>query len=261
MRWIIMKSKIRFLIVSLILVLILTAAPELKAAPLKKLDYQILASYDHDPQAFTQGLEIYDRQLFEGTGLYGRSSLRKVEIKSGKVLKQINLEQKYFGEGITILNDRIFQLTWKENTAFVYDLNFNLIKTFTYQGEGWGLANDGQNLIMSSGSQYIYFRDPESFEIVKKIRVKNGDQEIKNINELEYHNGFIYANIWQTDYIVKISAENGTAEAYLDLKGILKTDYQGEIDVLNGIAYDSTNNSFLVTGKLWPKIYRIKILK
>jgi len=261
MRWIIMKNKIKFLTVFLILILLLTAAPKLKAEEIKKLDYQILTSYPHDPQAFTQGLEIYNDQLFEGTGLYGRSSLRKVELNSGRVMKKINLDKKYFGEGITILNDKIYQLSWKENTVFVYDLNFKLITSYTYQGEGWGLANDGQNLIMSNGSQYLFIRDPENFKIIKKIEVKSGEKQIKNINELEYHAGFIFANIWQTDYIIKINAANGNAEAYLDLEGVLETDYKGEIDVLNGIAYDPQADNFLVTGKLWPKIYRIEIFE
>jgi glutamine cyclotransferase len=187
--------------------------------------------------------------------------LRKLEIQSGKVLNEIKLEAEYFGEGITILNDKIYQLSWKENTAFVYNLDFKLINKFSYQGEGWGLSNNGKLLIMSNGSQYIYFRDPKTFEITKKIEVKNNDQPVKKINELEYHNGFIYANIWQTDYIIKIDARTGSVAGYLDLEGILKTDYKGEIDVLNGIAYDSESETFLVTGKLWPKIYRIKIIK
>lgn len=254
-----MKNKINFLAVILILVLTAAAAPNLQAEEINKLDYQILESYEHDSQAFTQGLEIYKSHLYEGTGLYGRSSLRKIELESGQVLKKINLDKKYFGEGITILDDKIYQLSWEENTAFVYDLDFNLIKSFNYQGEGWGLANDNQHLIMSNGSEYIFFRDPETFELIKKIEVKNGDQKIKNINELEYHAGFIYANIWQTDYIIKINAKTEKVAAYLDLKGILKTNYKGKIDVLNGIAYDPENNNFLITGKLWPKIYRIKI--
>ncbi|MFN2340094.1 MAG: glutaminyl-peptide cyclotransferase [Halanaerobium sp.] len=256
-----MKNKIKLLTVILFLILTAAAVPKLKAEEMKKLDYQILASYKHDPQAFTQGLEIYKNQLFEGTGLYGSSSLRKVELESGQILKKLELDQKYFGEGITILNDKIYQLSWKENTAFVYNLDFKLLKTFSYQGEGWGLANDGQHLIMSNGSEYLSFRNPETFALIKKLEIKNGDQKIKNINELEYQAGFIYANIWQTDYILKINAENGKVKAYLDLKGILKTDYEGEVDVLNGIAYDPQENNFLVTGKLWPKIYRIKIIE
>lgn len=254
-----MKNRINIFVV--ILILILIAVPNLKAEELKKLDYRILESYNHDPDAFTQGLEIYNDFLFEGTGLYGRSSLKKVELQSGDVIKKIDLDKKYFGEGITILNEKIYQLSWKENTAFVYDLNFKLLKQFSYQGEGWGLANDGQHLIMSNGSQYLFFRDPETFEMIKKIEVKMNKQKLNNINELEYHAGFIYANVWQEDYIVKINPKTGKVVSYLDLSGILETDYKGEIDVLNGIAYDQKNNNFLVTGKLWPKIYRIEIIE
>ena len=185
--------------------------------------------------------------------------MRKVEIKSGKVLKKINLNKKYFGEGITILNNKIYQLSWKEQTAFVYDLNFSLLNKFKYQGEGWGLTNDGQQLIMSDGSEYIYFRDPDTFQINKIIKVEVNNQSLKNINELEYLNGFIYANIWQKDYILKIDAESGVVKAYLDLSNILDQKYKETADVLNGIAYDPQTETFLVTGKLWPKIYRIKL--
>lgn len=254
-----MKRKIKYLVLLLLVFLI---TPKLYAFNFEKitsLEYDILAEYPHDTKAFTQGLEIYNNYLFEGTGLYGKSSLRKVEIQSGKVLRKINLNKKYFGEGITILDDKIYQLSWKENTAFVYDLNFNLLNTFKYQGEGWGLTNDGQQLIMSNGSEYIYFRDPATFQINKKIKVEINDQNLKNINELEYLNGFIYANIWQNDHIIKIDAENGVVKAYLDLSNILDQKYKNNVDVLNGIAYDPKTESFLVTGKLWPKIYRIKL--
>ncbi|MFW5988103.1 MAG: glutaminyl-peptide cyclotransferase, partial [bacterium] len=207
------------------------------------------------------GLEIYNEYLYEGTGLYGKSSLKKIEIESGKVLNEIDLNKEYFGEGITILDKKVYQLSWKENTAFVYDLDFNLINTFSYEGEGWGLTNNNQHLLMSNGSHYISFRSADTFKIIKKIEVKINKQKVKNLNELEYHNGYIYANIWQEDYIIKINADTGQVEAYLDLTGILKTDYDGEIDVLNGIAYNPENKSFLVTGKLWPKIYEIRIKK
>ena len=256
-----MKKKIAFLTVFLLLLITAVATAAFNTDKVKELDYQVLTSYHHDPDAFTQGLEIYNDNLYEGTGLYGRSSLRKVKIKNGKILEKISLDKKYFGEGITILNSKIYQLSWKENIAFVYDLNFNLIKTFDYQGEGWGLANNGQQLIMSNGSEYVYFRNPNTFKITKKEKIKVDNKVVKNLNELEYHNGFIYANIWQSDYILKINAENGKVEAYLDLTNILKTDYNGKIGVLNGIAYDPKNNNFLITGKLWPKIYRIDIQK
>ncbi len=247
------------LIISIFLILFSLSVCAVSFEKINSLNYEILAEYEHDPNAFTQGLEIYNGYLYEGTGLYGKSSLRKVEIQNGKVLKKINLDKKYFGEGITILNDKIYQLSWKENTAFVYDLNFKLLKTLSYQGEGWGLTNNGEHLIMSNGSEYISFRDPETFEIFKKIIIKIDNIKLKNINELEYLNGFIYANIWQKNYIIKIDAETGSVKAYIDFSDILDQKYIDKTDVLNGIAYDTQNQSFLITGKLWPKIYRIKI--
>mgnify|MGYP006290962667 CR=1 FL=1 len=248
----------KIIILSLILLVCLSfSSAAFESKSLKKLDYRILDTYPHDSEAFTQGFEIYNDFLYEGTGLYGRSSLRKVKIENGKILKKINLNEKYFGEGITILNDKIYQLSWKENTAFVYNTDFKLLKKIKYQGEGWGLTNDGKNLIMSNGSEYLYFRKPDNFKIIKKIEVKAGDKKIKNLNELEYHNGFIYANVWQTNYIVKINKKNGNAASYLDLSNIIKESLRDKANDLNDIAYDPKKDNFLITGKLWPKIVRI----
>lgn len=255
-----MKTKIIFTLIIFCLLPVLISASPLQAEEVEELDYQLLNSYPHDPQAFTQGLEVYNGFLYEGTGLYGSSSLRKVEIKSGQVIKKIELEPEYFGEGITILNEKIYQLSWKEEKAFVYDLDFNLVQTFNYQGEGWGLANNGEQLIMSDGSEFIYFRDPNSFEITDKVAVTSGQNRIKNINELEYQDGYIYANIWQTDYIVKINPQTGKLRGLLDLSNILEIENPEEIDVLNGIAFDPEEENFLVTGKLWPKLFRIEII-
>lgn len=225
-----------------------------------EIDYRIVKTYPHDKNAFTQGLEFHNGYLYEGTGLYGRSSLRKIELQTGKILKQINLDEKYFGEGITIFNNKIYQLSWQNNTMFVYDIDFNLIKKVNYSGEGWGLSNDGENLIMSNGSEYIYYRDPETFEIKKKFKVEFNNEPLKNINELEYINGFIYANIWGKDIIVQISPA-AEVVAYLDLKNILdKNKYDYKINVLNGIAYLEERDHLLITGKLWPKIFEIKII-
>lgn len=248
----------KIIILSLILLICFSFnSSAFESGGLEKLNYRILDTYPHDPKSFTQGLEIYNNFLYEGTGLYGRSSLRKIKIENGKILKQKNLSEKYFGEGITILNKKIYQLSWKENTVFVYNTDFKLLKKFKYQGEGWGLTNDGENLIMSNGSEYIYFRDPDNFKIIKKIEIKGGGKKIKNLNELEYHSGFIYANVWQTDYIVKINKKTGNAASYLDLSNILKESFRDEANVLNGIAYDPKNDNFLITGKLWPQIFRI----
>lgn len=251
-----MKFKLKFLIFLIVSCLFFNPV---SAEEITRLEYKIIAIYPHDVNAFTQGLEINNNILYEGTGLYGKSSLKKIDLKTFKLIKEIKLEQNFFGEGITILNNKIYQLSWKENTAFVYDLNLNLINSFSYQGEGWGLTNNNKELIMSNGSEYIYFRNPENFKITRKIKVKKADQKITNLNELEYLNGYLYANIWQEDYILKIDSKTGAVRAYLDLTKLLKTNYQGEINVLNGIAYDKKTDSFLVTGKLWPKIYRIKI--
>ncbi|MFW6000859.1 MAG: glutaminyl-peptide cyclotransferase [Halanaerobium sp.] len=227
-----------------------------------EINYRIINTYPHAKDSFTQGFEYYDGYLYESTGLYGRSSLRKIELKTGRVINKINLDKKYFGEGITILNNKIYQLSWKSNTVFVYDLDFNQIKKYYYNGEGWGLCNNGQYLIMSNGSEFIYFRDPDSFEVIKKIKVVFNNEEVKNINELEFIKGYIYANIWQKDIIIKINPNSGKVEAYLDLEHILdKSKYDYNIDVLNGIAYLEKNDSFLITGKFWPKIFEIKLLK
>lgn len=257
-----MLNKIYFLTVLILIMFTISShAFTIKDPRLEKIDFEILNSYAHDPQAFTQGLEINNHYLYEGTGLYGKSSLRKIDLKNNKIIKKIDLEPKYFGEGITILKNKIYQLSWKENTAFVYDLNFNLLKQFHYHGQGWGLTNNGEYIIMSNGSSNIQFRNPKDFSLVKKITVHTKSQKIKKINELEYHNDFIYANIWHSDFIIKINVKNGLVKSYLDLTGILETDYEGKIDVLNGIAYNPQNNSFLVTGKLWPKLYQIRIKK
>lgn len=258
------KNKFIIIFITIVILLITTAA--LSAEKAVKKDYKIIDSYSHDSSAFTQGFEFKHGFLYEGTGLYGQSSLRKTNLKTGEIVKKIILEQKYFGEGITILNEKIYQLTWKENTAFVYDLNFNLINNFSYNGEGWGLTNDGENLIMSDGSEFLFYRDPEDFSLIKKIKVKFNNKSLNFLNELEYHNGYIYANIWQQNYIVKIKVQtNKKAKvvSYLDLTNILKNNYpqkpNKKIDVLNGIAYLPKNNSFLITGKLWPKIFEINV--
>lgn len=233
----------------------------LETENIEKKNYIILNRYQHNQNSFTQGLEIHEDKLYESNGVYGKSSLKAIDLNSYKTIKKIKVKDQYFAEGITILNHKIYQLSWKENTAFVYNLNFKLLKKFNYSGEGWGLANDGNNLIMSDGSEFIYYRNPENFEIIKKIKVKNANNNpITKINELEYHNKKIYANIWGEDYIIIINPQNGKVEAYLDFSQLKDELNQAKIDVLNGIAYNKNNNSFLITGKLWPKIFEIRIL-
>jgi glutaminyl-peptide cyclotransferase len=221
--------------------------------------YRIIRSYPHDRQAFTQGL-VYERGFFyEGTGLHGRSSLRKVDPTSGRILKEIRLAPSHFGEGITVFGDRIVQLTWLSHVGFVYDkTSFLLLKTFTYPQEGWGVTHDGERLIMSDGTSVLHFLDPKDFREVATLSVHDEKGPVSGLNELEYVQGDIYANVWPTDRIAVIHPRTGLVEAWLDLKGLLGgTDSRG-VDVLNGIAYDARGDRLFVTGKLWPKVFEIQ---
>ncbi len=231
--------------------------------PVPILKYEVINIFPHDSNAFTQGLVWKDGFLYEGTGLYGSSSLRKVDFKTGKVLQQYNLPEDVFGEGITIFDDKIYQLTWREQTGFIYDLNtFQLLETFSYTHEGWGMTHDMEYLIISDGTPTLYFMDPFTLEEVKRIDVHHQQAPLKHINELEYIKGKIYANIWQTDQIAIIDPQSGKIIAWLDLSGILNPeDINQAIDVLNGIAYESESDMLFVTGKLWPKIFQIKIIE
>ena len=224
--------------------------------------YKIVNTYPHDNGAFTQGLVFENDVIYEGTGLYGKSSLRKSDLETGRVLQSYELPAQYFGEGITVFQDIIIQLTWKSNTGFVYDKNsFKLLHDFTYATEGWGLTHDGERLIMSDGTSTLHFLDPETFSTIGHIEVCNNDTPIDKLNELEYINGQIYANIWQTDYIAIINPQSGQVSGWIDLSGLLSSQYYSEpVDVLNGIAYDTMNDRLLVTGKLWPWLFEIKLV-
>lgn len=224
--------------------------------------YEVIHTYPHDPTAFTQGLVYLEGFLYEGTGLNGRSSLRKVVLESGQVVQQRDLDTRFFGEGITIFNNRVLQLTWQSQTAFVYDLDtFELRTQFSYPMEGWGLTNDGQKLIMSDGTSTLYFRDPFTFAETGRIAVRQGEKPVANLNELEYIDGQIFANVWQRDYIVRIDPQSGQVTGIINLSGLLSDADRGgqRVDVLNGIAYDAAGNRLFVTGKLWPKLYEIKL--
>ena len=225
--------------------------------------YQVVHSYPHDPNAFTQGLEYRAGFLYEGTGLKGHSSLRKVKLETGKVLQQIDLDPEYFGEGITVLNQKITELTWQSETGFVYDQSsFRKERTFSYLGEGWGLANDGQNIYMSDGSPQIRVWDPATLKEKRRILVVDRGQPVLNLNELEWVRGELYANIWQKDVIARISPADGRVLGWIDLTGILSAEDRSrqQVDVLNGIAYDVLGNRLFVTGKLWPKLFEIKLV-
>jgi glutaminyl-peptide cyclotransferase len=224
--------------------------------------YQVVHTYPHDPNAFTQGLEYRAGYLYEGTGLKGRSTVRKVQLETGKVLQSIDIDPQYFGEGITVLNQKITELTWQSEIGFVYDQSaFHRLRTFNYPGEGWGLANDGQLIYMSDGSPQIRVWDPLTLKEKRRITVHDGAQTIANVNELEWVRGEIYANIWQKDVIARISPADGRVLGWIDMAGILPAaDRSGQEDVLNGIAYDVLGDRLFVTGKQWPKLFEIKVV-
>jgi glutaminyl-peptide cyclotransferase len=227
----------------------------------KRYGYRVIKSYPHDKEAFTQGLVYLDGVLYEGTGQETRSSLRKVNLETGEVMNQLNLETRYFGEGIAIKGDKLYQVTWKNQVGFVYNKNtFELINKVGYQTEGWGLATMGENLVMSDGSNILYIIDPESFSVISTLEVYDTRKKVMDLNELEFINGEIWANIWQTDLIARIDPGSGKVTGYIDLSRILNdpgTDTQ--VNVLNGIAWDSKNNRIFVTGKNWPKLFEIKL--
>ncbi|SJZ95447.1 glutaminyl-peptide cyclotransferase [Selenihalanaerobacter shriftii] len=230
-------------------------------AKVTKYIYKIVNTFPHEQNAFTQGLVYKDGYLYEGTGLKGYSSLRQTELETGEIVKQNRLPRKYFGEGITIFKGKIFQLTWKSGICFVYNKDFKLIKKFKYPYQGWGITQNNNSLIMSDGTDNIYFLNPDNFERYKKIKITLNNKSITNINELEYIKGEIYANIWRTNYIVKINPDTGNVTAIIDLNGIINpNDYDYNLNVLNGIAYDGVNNRLFITGKLWPLIFEIEII-
>jgi glutamine cyclotransferase len=230
----------------------------------KKIPYEIINTYPHPPGSFTQGLAYENGFLYEGTGQYGLSSLRKIKPESGEVLKEYRLPRDVFGEGITIFKNNIIQLTWLSHVGFVYDKdNFRLLKTFRYERpkEGWGLTTDGNNLIVSDGSPNLYFMDPESFMERKRLEVRDNLGPVYKINELEYVEGDIFANIWQIPRIIKIDLQTGKVTGIIDLSEIVPKNLRGHVDyVLNGIAYDSDGKRFFVTGKMWPQVLELKLL-
>jgi glutamine cyclotransferase len=230
--------------------------------PVPVHSFEVVAEYPHDPEAFTQGLVFYEGDLFEGTGLYGHSSVRHVDLETGAVNRQVDLEARYFGEGITLWNDRILQITWKEQQGFVYDRDtFERTGEFTYTTEGWGLTHDGHQLYMSDGTATITLRDPDTLASTGTIQVHDGGVPVRNLNELEYVGGELYANLWLTDRIAIIDPATGQVQAYVDLAGLLDPADRGpDADVLNGIAYDSAGNRLFVTGKKWPKVFEIRLV-
>lgn len=223
--------------------------------------YEVINAYPHDPGAFTQGLVFNQGLLYESTGLNGASSLRRVELETGKVLMKIDVPAVFFAEGLALFNDRLYQLTWQTQQGFVYDLDsFNMIRGFSYTGEGWGLTHDSHSLILSDGTNQIRFLNPDTFEVQRVIAVQDNGRDITQLNELEYIKGEIYANIWQTDRIARIDPQSGRVTAWINLSGLLSPEDRARpVDVLNGIAYDAASDRLFVTGKLWPKLFEIRL--
>lgn len=224
--------------------------------------YKIVNTYPHDTNSLTQGLIFDAGVLYESTGLMGRSTVKIVDLKTGKTLKSHELPDNYFGEGIAIIENKIIQLTWRSKTGFVYDKKtLNLIKKFSYQTQGWGITYDGKYLIISDGSAVLYFMDPNTFKVVGTLEVHGDSGKVSKLNELEYINGEIYANIWGIEKIARINPKTGRVTAWIDLSGLLSDqDKKNRVDVLNGIAFNSDKGSLFVTGKLWPKLFEIELV-
>jgi len=225
--------------------------------------YRVVQAYPHDPGAFTQGLVYHEGLLYEGTGLRGRSSLRRVDLETGEVTQLHPLEDDFFGEGIAILGDRLYQLTWQSGTGFVYDWQtFEPLGSWAYDTEGWGLTHDGTLLIMSDGTPTLFYLDPETLAVVRRLEVRSAHGPVARLNELEYVKGQVYANVWQTDLIARIDPRSGMVVGWIDLSGLLTAaDRVQQVDVLNGIAYDAENDRLFVTGKLWPKLFEIEVVE
>lgn len=232
-----------------------------QAAP-RRLRYEVVKVYPHDPAAYTQGLLWRDGSLYESTGQWGQSSLRRVDLETGKVLQKSDLDARLFGEGLALLGDKLYQLTWESGLGFVYDrATFRRLSSFSYATEGWGLAVLGTDLVMSDGSSVLSVRDPETFAELRRIRVEDDRGPVVYLNELETIDGRIYANIYQTDRVVIINPESGRVEADVDFRGLLPaSDRRPNTDVLNGIAWDAKAQRLFVTGKNWPRLYQVRLI-
>jgi glutaminyl-peptide cyclotransferase len=223
---------------------------------------EVVKTVPHDTQAFTQGLAFYNGELFESTGQYGSSSLRKLDRMSGKVLKRLNMDAAYFAEGMVVVKGKAYQLTWQSGIGFMYDAKtFEQLRTFSYFGEGWGITYDGEQMIMSDGTSNLRFLDVDSLLIRKMLPVTSNGAPLKNLNELEFVNGEIWANVWQTDSIARINPQTGNVTGWIDLSGLQTPEERTKSDVLNGIAYDKERDVLLITGKNWSKMYEVKVRK
>lgn len=223
--------------------------------------YSVVSVYPHDRNAFTEGLVFEDGFLFESTGLYGESTLRRVELETGTVVHVHALPDEFFGEGITVFGDRIVQLTWQSRRGLVYSRDsFDLLREFSYDTEGWGITDDGSRLIMSDGTATLYFLDPETFERTGQVEVRDNNGPVTRLNELEYVRGYVYANVWMEERIAIVDPQTGQVEGWLDLSGIQGSESLGVEDVLNGIAYDAVGDRLFVTGKRWSQVFEIELV-
>ena len=230
----------------------------------KTYDYEVVNEFPHDRSAYCQGLVFDDEgKLFEGTGQYGESVLREVDLQTGRPNRQVRLNRRVFGEGITIFQDKIYQLTWKRKAGYIYDkTTFKVVGTFRYKGEGWGITNDDKHLIISDGTSTLRFLDPKTFKVVKKLAVRYNGRLVPELNELEFIDGEIWANVWFKDLIARISPTTGEVVAWVNLAGLYPARLRAERDaVLNGIAYDKKSQRLFVTGKRWPKLFEIKLIE
>jgi glutamine cyclotransferase len=237
-------------------------SPRAQAAKAPVARYRVVKSYPHDSEAFTQGLIYLDGGLYEGTGLVGRSSIRKVRLENGEILQMRNIDPPIFGEGITEWGKTLVQLTWQSGVGFVYDrASFQPLKTFNYTGEGWGLTHDDKRLIMSDGTSTLRFLDPATLRHIGRLPIRDGTAPVNRLNELEFVKGEILANIWTTDRIARISPRTGQVVGWIDLSGLMNARNLAQGAMLNGIAYDAAGDRLFVTGKLWPRLFEIKILQ
>jgi glutaminyl-peptide cyclotransferase len=236
-------------------------APTPAVGPPAALDTRVLTTYPHDPQAYTQGLLLHDGKLYESAGRYGVSSLREVERSTGRVLRSVPIASNYFAEGLALVGERLIQLTWQEHVAFEYDrATFSRLGQFTYSTAGWGICYDGTRLVMSDGSDTLYFRDPATFAVIGQVSVTVNGQPRAALNELECVGAEVFANIWVTDTIVRIDPRSGAVTAVINASGLLAPAERASADVLNGIAYDASRGTFLITGKLWPKLFEVQFV-
>ncbi|HUQ93864.1 MAG TPA: glutaminyl-peptide cyclotransferase [Bryobacteraceae bacterium] len=239
----------------------LACSPESQAHGVPEYGYEVVRVYPHDPEAFTQGLFYLDGFLYEGTGLPGESSIRKVKIETGEVLQKRDLPAPHFGEGIVNWNDRLLELTWEEHIGFVYDLStFQPKGEFHFPGQGWGLTQDGKRIIMSDGTPELRFWDPESLRELGRITVTNEGQPVQNLNELEWVKGEVFANVWQSNRIVRIDPGSGRLVGWINLAGLWEGS-DNAVKTLNGIAYDAATDRLFVTGKKWPKLFEIRLIR